>query len=112
MRLLVYLDGFGKGEGTHLSIFWVLEEGQNDCFLEWPFPYAMRFELLPAIQKQQPAMFSTHVVPGHPAFQQPVRGAKPDKFGCELFITLKKLKDCFIHADDCIYLRVYAHLLS
>ena len=37
MCIRAYLNGDGSGEGTHLSIFFVLMRGEYDPLLQWPF---------------------------------------------------------------------------
>ena len=37
MCIRAYLNGDGTGEGTHLSIFFVLMRGEYDPLLQWPF---------------------------------------------------------------------------
>jgi len=37
MCMRAYLNGDGTGEGTHLSIFFVLMRGEYDPLLQWPF---------------------------------------------------------------------------
>ena len=37
MCIRAYLNGDGTGEGTHLSIFFVLMKGEYDPLLQWPF---------------------------------------------------------------------------
>ena len=37
MCIRAYLNGDGSGEGTHLSIFFVLMKGEYDPLLQWPF---------------------------------------------------------------------------
>ena len=37
MCIRAYLNGDGSGEGTHISIFFVLMRGEYDPLLQWPF---------------------------------------------------------------------------
>ena len=37
MAIKIYTNGYGKGQGTHLSVFVKLVKGRNDCDLLWPF---------------------------------------------------------------------------
>ena len=45
-RLNVYLNGDGKGRGSHLSVFVALMRGENDRELQWPFEGDVTVELL------------------------------------------------------------------
>ena len=46
MCLIVYAGGNGDGEGTHISAFLYLREGENDEDLEWPMRGTFSIELL------------------------------------------------------------------
>lgn len=46
MRLLIYLNGCGGGEGTHLSLFFQLMKGELDDILKWPFNKTIHFVLI------------------------------------------------------------------
>ena len=45
-RLQVYPNGYGKGRGSHLSVYVQLMRGEYDNELEWPFVGDIRVELL------------------------------------------------------------------
>ena len=45
-RLNVYLNGNGKGRGSHLSVYAQLMRGEYDNELEWPFEGSFRVDLL------------------------------------------------------------------
>ena len=45
-RLHVFLNGVGKGSGSHLSVYVRLMRGEYDNELEWPFEGDVRVELL------------------------------------------------------------------
>ena len=46
LRVCVVANGFGDGEGTHVSVFACLMKGDNDDSLTWPFTGTVTFELL------------------------------------------------------------------
>ena len=46
MCIRAYLNGDGSGEGTHLSIFFVLMKGEYDPLLQWPFKHKISLILL------------------------------------------------------------------
>ncbi|XP_066294832.1 TNF receptor-associated factor 3-like [Branchiostoma lanceolatum] len=37
MRAQVYLNGYGRAEDTHISVFFVMMKGEYDAILPWPF---------------------------------------------------------------------------
>ena len=47
-----YLNGDGTGEGTHLSIFFVLMRGEYDPLLQWPFEHKVSLTLVDQDQKK------------------------------------------------------------
>ena len=46
MIINVECNGFGDGEGTHVSVFGYLMRGENDDHLPWPFTGTVIIELL------------------------------------------------------------------
>ena len=46
MCLKIDANGWGDGEGTHVSVFACLMKGDNDDSLSWPFTGTVSFELL------------------------------------------------------------------
>ena len=46
MCIRAYLNGDGSGEGTHLSIFFVLMKGEYDPLLQWPFDHKITLILV------------------------------------------------------------------
>ena len=52
MCIRAYLNGDGSGEGTHLSIFFVLMKGEYDPLLQWPFDHKVSLVLVDQDQKK------------------------------------------------------------
>jgi len=46
LGIKVYVDGYGAGEGTHVSVFTKVLEGHYDNQLHWPFLGTVTYELL------------------------------------------------------------------
>ena len=46
MRLLFFPDGDGTGEGTHLSLYISIIQGEFDNILQWPFRHEVKFDLI------------------------------------------------------------------
>ena len=46
MTLEVDANGYGRGEGTHVSVFAAILEGEYDAELKWPFVGKVRIALL------------------------------------------------------------------
>ncbi|XP_048368099.1 TNF receptor-associated factor 1 [Sphaerodactylus townsendi] len=88
MRL--YLNGEGRGKGTHLSLFLVLLRGEYDVLLEWPFTYKITFMLLD--QNNEDHLTSTfYTDPTSPSSQRPVTSMN-EACGCPRFLSLAKLQ--------------------
>ena len=50
MALRVHANGYGDGEGTHVSVFARILEGEYDAGLKWPFIGSVTFTLLNQIK--------------------------------------------------------------
>nr|XP_056716122.1 TNF receptor-associated factor 1 [Euleptes europaea] len=88
MRL--YLNGEGRGKGTHMSLFLVLLRGEYDVLLEWPFTYKITFMLLD--QNNGDHLTNTfHTDPTSPSSQRPVANMN-EACGCPRFLSLAKLQ--------------------
>ena len=46
MRLLVYANGRGAGEGTHVSVYVQIIQGQFDDILTWPYKGSIAYEII------------------------------------------------------------------
>ncbi|CAH1271322.1 TRAF1 [Branchiostoma lanceolatum] len=46
MRAQVYLNGYGRAEDTHISVFLIILKGEYDAILPWPFRQQVTFTLL------------------------------------------------------------------
>ncbi|KAI8518512.1 hypothetical protein Bbelb_045290 [Branchiostoma belcheri] len=56
MRAQVYLNGYGRGEDTHISVFFVMMKGEYDAILPWPFRQKVSVKAPPIdhVQERQP----------------------------------------------------------
>lgn len=52
LSVLLYPNGEGKGQGTHVSVYAELKEGRNDNKLNWPFRGSVVMELLNQLADQ------------------------------------------------------------
>ena len=53
MRLNVVANGYGEGEGTHVSVYIYLLQGENDDNLAWPFRGTIKVSLLNQLEDRQ-----------------------------------------------------------
>ncbi|XP_060106569.1 TNF receptor-associated factor 1 [Heteronotia binoei] len=88
MRL--YLNGEGRGKGTHMSLFLVLLRGEYDTLLQWPFAYKITFVLLD--QNNGDHLTNTFLTdPSSASSQRPVTDMN-EASGCARFLSLAKLQ--------------------
>ena len=53
MRLFLYMDGDGSGQGTHISFYAALMRGEHDAQLPWPFRQKVKLILVSQDQQKQ-----------------------------------------------------------
>ncbi|XP_015283800.1 PREDICTED: TNF receptor-associated factor 1-like, partial [Gekko japonicus] len=88
MRL--YLNGEGRGKGTHVSVFLVLLKGEYDTLLQWPFVHKITFMLLD--QNNGDHLMNTfYTDPTAASSQRPVTDMN-EASGCPRFLSLAKLQ--------------------
>jgi len=99
-----YLNGDGTGEGTHLSIFFILMRGEYDPLLQWPFEPKVSLILVDQDYKK-------HLVqtfkpnPQSSSFQRPKTDTNVAS-GCPKFADLSVLEDNTSYVkDDVIYIK-------
>jgi len=100
----LYLNGDGKGKGTHISVFFVIMRGQYDALLRWPFRQKITFMLLDQDNVE-------HVVdafrpdPSSSSFQRPRRETNIAS-GCPTFCPLSELNNHAYVKDDTMFIKV------
>ncbi|KAL8174393.1 UNVERIFIED_CONTAM: hypothetical protein K2H54_043733 [Gekko kuhli] len=88
MRL--YLNGEGRGKGTHMSVFLVLLRGEYDALLQWPFAHKITFMLLD--QDNGDHLTNTfYTDPSSASSQRPVTDMN-EASGFSRFLSLAKLQ--------------------
>jgi hypothetical protein len=53
MCLLLFMDGDGSGEGTHISFYAAVMRGEHDAQLRWPFRQKVKLVLVSQDQRKQ-----------------------------------------------------------
>ena len=100
----LYLNGDGKGRGTHISVFFVVMRGQYDALLRWPFRQKVTFMLLDQDNVK-------HVIeafrpdPNSSSFQRPRRETNIAS-GCPMFCSLDELNNHAYIQDDTMFIKV------
>ena len=99
--LRLYLNGYGSGKGTHLSLFFVLMSGDNDAILPWPFDKIVSVALIN--QDNGPDMTQTlqpDYTPLRPRHQEMNIAS-----GCPLFCPLSILSNPAYIKDGTLFIR-------
>ena len=119
MCLKVHANGFGEGEGSHVSVFAYLMRGIHDDHLPWPFKGTVTIELLNQLEDDH--HYSTNVV--FPSDEDDVSGRVVNQersstgYGSPRYIPHSALgydevKHCQYLMNDCLYFRVKAEAVS
>ena len=103
MCIRAYLNGDGSGEGTHLSIFFVLMKGEYDPLLQWPFDNKVSLVLVDQNQKKHLVQtFKPNLQSS--SFQRPKSDMNVAS-GCPEFAKLSVLDDPSYVKDDVMYIK-------
>jgi hypothetical protein len=85
----IYLNGVGRGKGTHVSLFFVIMHGEYDAMLEWPFHQKVTL----MIRDQKNLMSIGDAIQpdaAKTAFKRPTSKMNIAT-GCPLFLSLSQL---------------------
>ena len=103
MCIRAYLNGDGTGEGTHLSIFFVLMRGEYDPLLQWPFEHKVSLILVDQDQKNHLVQtFKPNIQSS--SFQKPKSDMNVAS-GCPEFAKLSILDNPSYVKDDVMYIK-------
>ena len=103
MCIRAYLNGDGSGEGTHLSIFFVLMKGEYDPLLQWPFE--SKVSLILVDQDHMKHLVQTFKSNAQSSsFQKPKTDMNVAS-GCPEFADLSILDNTSYVKDDVMYIK-------
>ena len=103
MCIRAYLNGDGSGEGTHLSIFFVLMRGEYDPLLQWPFE--PKVSLIFVDQDHKKHLVQTFKPNAQSSsFQRPKTDMNVAS-GCPEFADLSVLDNTSYVKDDVMYIK-------
>ena len=103
MCIRAYLNGDGSGEGTHLSIFFVLMKGEYDPLLQWPFDHKVSLVLVDQDQKKHLVQTFKPNLQSN-SFQRPKSDMNVAS-GCPQFAKLSVLDDPSYVKEDVMYIK-------
>ena len=103
MCIRAYLNGDGTGEGTHLSIFFVLMRGEYDPLLQWPFESKVSLILVDQDHKKHLVQtFKPNAQSS--SFKRPVSDMNVAS-GCPEFAELSILDNPSYVKEDVLYIK-------
>ena len=103
MCIRAYLNGDGSGEGTHLSIFFVIMKGEYDPLLQWPFDHKVSLVVVDQDQKNHLVQTFKPNLQSN-SFQKPKSDMNVAS-GCPEFAQLSILDDPSYVKDDVMYIK-------
>ena len=103
MCIRAYLNGDGSGEGTHLSIFFVIMRGEYDSLLQWPFDHNVSLVLVDQDQRKHLVQTFKPNLQSN-SFQRPKSDMNVAS-GCPEFAKLSVLDDPSYVKDDIMYIK-------
>lgn len=101
----VYLNGDGVGKGTHLSLFFVVQRGEYDALLPWPFKQKVTLMLLDQENGTRNLVDSFRPDITSSSFKRPTSEMNVAS-GCPLFVSHSILETPTFRRDDTIFLKV------
>ena len=102
MKVLVFVNGWGGGKGTHLSVYSTILEGKNDHNLKWPFPGRVVITLLNQLEDKNHHTKLVAVIK-----KDMSTGFNwSSKFAPRSILTYKADKNTQYLKDDSLYFRV------
>ncbi|XP_065885202.1 TNF receptor-associated factor 2-like [Dysidea avara] len=103
MCIRAYLNGDGTGEGTHLSIYFVLMRSEYDPLLQWPFEHKVSLILVDQDQKKHLVQtFKPNIQSS--SFQRP-KSDMNIASGCPEFAKLLVFDNQSYVKDDVMYIK-------
>eukprot|EP00794_Sanderia_malayensis_P009442 gene9442-10428_t len=99
----IYLNGDGKGKGSHISLFFVVMRSDYDALLEWPFPCRVTMKLM---SKDGPNVSETfRPDPNSSSFRRPSSEMNVAS-GFPVFVTQSAVASGSFICKDSIFVKV------
>ena len=100
----LYPNGDGNGEGTHMSLFFVIMRGEYDALLPWPFIQKVHFRLLDQ-DRIHDVFDAFRPDPNCVGFKRPTSD-KNVASGCPTFVSHSELRQGGFIRDDTMFIKV------
>ena len=101
----VYLNGDGLGNGTHLSLFFVIMRGEYDPLQAWPFRHKVTLSLLDQSGSRKHIADTFRPDPSSSSFRKPV-GEMNIASGSPMFAPHSKVESPSYLVDDTLFICV------
>lgn len=103
----VYLNGDGAGRGTHISLFFVIMQGDYDDIILWPFRLKVTMMLLDQRNHRRHLSDAFRPDPTSSSFQKPTAPMNIAS-GCPLFVAHRVLEsdDTYLR-NDALYFKIF-----
>ncbi|XP_062616340.1 TNF receptor-associated factor 3-like [Saccostrea cucullata] len=102
----IYLNGDGMGKGTHLSIFFVVMQGEYDALLPWPFRQKVTFLIIDQSGTRRHLSDSFKPDPSSSSFKRPLAEMNIAS-GCPLFVSHSILENSGNYIrEDTLFVKV------
>ncbi|XP_048734999.2 TNF receptor-associated factor 3-like isoform X2 [Ostrea edulis] len=101
----VYLNGDGVGKGTHMSLFFVVQRGEYDALLPWPFKQKVTLMLLDQEKGTRHIVDSFRPDVTSSSFKRPTMEMNIAS-GCPLFVSHSVLESPTYLRDDTIFIKI------
>ena len=108
MCLLLFMDGDGSGQGTHISFYAALMKGQHDVQLQWPFRQKVTLVLVSQDRQKEDIVkwLQPNPVEFDGSFWQPSPHCEINVgFGCPQFAPISVLDDPAYVKNDTVILK-------
>ena len=100
----LYPNGDGIGNGTHMSIFFVVMRGEYDALLPWPFLQKVHFRLIDQ-DRIRDAYDAFRPEPNSSSFKRPTSDMNIAS-GCPTFISHMELRQGGYIRNDTMYIKI------
>ena len=108
MRLMLFMDGDGSGQGTHISFYAALMRGEHDAQLQWPFRQKVKLVLVSQDHQNQDIIkwFQSDPVEFDGSFWKPSPHSEMNiGFGDSQFAPVSVLDDSVYVKNDTMILK-------
>lgn len=101
----IYLNGDGTGNGTHISLFFIVMKGVNDLLLSWPFKQKVTMTLLDQGTDRRHLSDTFCPDPSSPSFKEPTSDMNIP-YGRPMFVAQTVVDNISYIKEDTLFIRI------